>query len=173
MPQKVCPQGSMVAFRKNKEWKGGKAPIADKTREGIPKEVEERVKAMIKTFLRRSWGKTGGTPWGAPHQGQRVLHPRSPGRSCGGPPRSSGAGGPERSPEEGSWGLGPGPEVRVLSSPNERPKGDRRGALRKSGREATMKPRHNRQDTIGVFGGVRSRDGKTEENNKAGDRAHC
>jgi hypothetical protein len=44
----------MVAFRKNEEWKGGKAPIPDKTREGIAKEVEKRIKAMIKTFLRRS-----------------------------------------------------------------------------------------------------------------------
>ena len=41
----------MVAFRKNKEWKGGKAPIPDKTREEIVKEVEERVKTMIKSLL--------------------------------------------------------------------------------------------------------------------------
>jgi hypothetical protein len=41
----------MVAFRNNKEWKGGKAPIADKTREGIATEVEERVQAMIKRLL--------------------------------------------------------------------------------------------------------------------------
>ena len=47
----MCPQGSTVAFRKNKEWKGGKAPIADKTREEIVKEVEERVKTMIKSLL--------------------------------------------------------------------------------------------------------------------------
>ncbi len=41
----------MIPFPQKPGKKGGKAPIADKTRKEILKEVEERIKAMVKRLL--------------------------------------------------------------------------------------------------------------------------
>ena len=46
----MCPRGSMVAFPE-KPGKGGKALIASKTRAEPLKEVEERIKTMVKELL--------------------------------------------------------------------------------------------------------------------------
>ena len=49
--REVYPRGSRVAFPGNQGQKGGKALIADKTYGEILKEMEERVKAMVKGLL--------------------------------------------------------------------------------------------------------------------------
>ena len=49
VPQEGCPQGGTVAFREKRRPQR-KALIADKTRDGIITEVEERIQAMTQSL---------------------------------------------------------------------------------------------------------------------------
>ncbi|MEM2001703.1 MAG: hypothetical protein QXT77_03515 [Candidatus Methanomethylicaceae archaeon] len=70
----------MVAFPEKRETERRKGHhTGQKTREAIPRDVGEQIKAMVKELLERLMQKAAGlVPCGTSHQGQRVLHPKPP-----------------------------------------------------------------------------------------------